>query len=285
MKALLLLILFGTQVFGAALSTPTVEDFLARVPQKQKKTISAVISGVMHKSPGAAGEIGKCLARYDGEIEADLVVAFVEGVVAEYDSIHGASAPAAAQPDPDAARKQELIQQLEPEIQRLALEKQEPARKALRELSPDQLYDRVRTMVMRERAQPSAGSSVVVSALPPAAHHASPPTSPSAHAAVAPAALKAQRLAEFMAIVTDQKNLGQTFASLEEYISSDLEKIKKFPFDMVDEQTWKNILAALPLSMATGASGPSKVGKAVGLIEEHLGKIVPVDAVMAAKKT
>jgi len=52
----------------------------------------------------------------------------------------------------ESKRKEELIRQLEPKIQKLPFGQQEPSRIALRNLTVEQLYDKVRTMVMEERS-------------------------------------------------------------------------------------------------------------------------------------
>ncbi len=49
-------------------------------------------------------------------------------------------------------RKEELVRQLEPKIQKLPFDQQEPSRIALRNLTVEQLYDKVRTMVMKKRS-------------------------------------------------------------------------------------------------------------------------------------
>lgn len=98
MRNLLLALIFSIQAFGATLSDiPTVKDFLERVPKPQRKAISAVIVGLISQNPQATQEVGKCLAEYndvDG-MEPSSITAFVEGVIAEYNSIHGAAAHAA----------------------------------------------------------------------------------------------------------------------------------------------------------------------------------------------
>lgn len=207
MKVLLLLILFGFQAFGAD-SVPTVKDFLQKVPQQKRTAISTIITGLTSQNPQAIREIGKCLAQYKGEMEADPIMNFIEGVIAEYNSIHSVPAQAGVVP-----------------------------------------HDSAASAVV---AQPPLASAPPVHALPPAE-------------------LRAQRLEQFYAVVKDEKNLDQTFESLEPYIQPDIERLAKFPLEVFDEGTWKTILADVPANMATGGvSGPSRFNKALAVIEQYL---------------
>ena len=170
MKTLFLLILFVTQAFGAAVVDPKQQRFTELTAVLNQNFDDQTLDSLIPYQPASYQELTSLnLNSFDEHtwqtILRDIPASMSTGAsnpaklgkaiahIKQYlESMTKPGIVAERKAATELKRKEELVRQLEPKIQKLPFDQQEPSRIALRNLTVEQLYDKVRTMVMEERS-------------------------------------------------------------------------------------------------------------------------------------